>query len=319
MTGKTKLLLCITAIAVIGCLLVGCTANSGSSKAMIRNLGYDVPGGQSYSIDQMLETKNIDKLSLTILDTNIPTAKLSDDGKNIYAGDTSGYIHLGILKNGKSVGESDGFYLFVALSEAEQEEVEDNSGEAFSVIDKYLHDVFFTEENNNEEGRGKFKVIYNTADSYGLEKDMTEKLFAEYVDKFKDAELQGVLGLYVQDPFEPTKENVAGSYHALYKTKDGGKLYLDISGKVNSDSSVSITVKEPARDGGGSQLYDTLLNAFPEYRTYTEIPPDGMDVKIGEEYMLYSRYLPYNETNDTNGLNLKTHSLSYSFVIHMDK
>ena len=317
--GKKAIIIIIAALAVIGCLVAVCLHFVSSGKVTIRDYGFDVPGGQSYSIDQMVESKNTGKLTLNILDTNIPTAKLSDDGKNIYAGDTSGYIHLGILKNGKSVGESDGFYLFVALSEAEQEEVEDNSGEAFSVIDKYLHDVFFTEENNNEEGRGKFKVIYNTADSYGLEKDMTEKLFAEYVDKFKDAELQGVLGLYVQDPFEPTKENVAGSYHALYKTKNGGKLYLDISGKVNSDSSVSITVKEPARDGGGSQLYDTLLNAFPEYRSYTEIPPDGMDVKIGEEYMLYSRYLPYNETNDANGLNLKTHSLSYSFVIHMDK
>ena len=322
MGKNVKLIIGIIVVVVVGCLAGICLHVVKSMKVSLPCLGFDVPGGQSYSVSEMVEAneKMYDRLSLEILDTNVPTAKLSDDKKEVYVGDTSGYVHLDILINGKSADkdETRDVYLFVSLSEDEQAEVIDNSRRVYSDVDKYLHDEFFSEENNTEDGRRLFSVKYNSEDASGLQKDMTESLFTEYIDSFDGALLQGIVAGYDQNPFEPKLANTAYLYHALYKTKDGKHLYLDITGKPENGSLDIVQVTVPAPDDGGNYLYDILTNAFSLFKPSTEIPRNHSDILIGNDFMLYSQEID-SVVNQQDGVDyVSLHSLRYAFCIPID-
>ncbi len=319
-------LLIILAISAVICF-VGVYGYTGNvPKLTLKTKAFDMPGGVTCIASEMVDVKcrGDYELRINILDTNIPTAKVTEDSSAVYTGDTSGFIHVEILGIGKRSegGHPVDAYIFAGADEEEQVGIIDNSNQACLMIDSYLHDEFFTEKNNTEEGRSRFDVIYNTKDAYGEKKEMTEELFAEYVKKFEGAELIGALGYYYQDPYGENKDLTANKYLLLYKTEKSGKLYLTVSGfggGATADEKIkNMHVMEDAPDGGGSYLYDIEKSNIESAEKRNSISDSRHQSKLGEKFNMYVEDLSqerYESWEDNKDKLIEGHLLYYVFEL----
>ena len=325
MKKAIKILLAIIAVIALICGMGVYRYTSNVPKLSLHNVVYDLLGSSTYSASDMVDVKCRGgyKLMMYIMDTNISTAKLSDDKSSIYTGDTSGYIHVSIVGVGdhSEGGKSVEAYLFISLNAEEQSELIENSTESFRAMDKYIREEFFTEENNTPYARQQFISCYNTDDAYGLHKDMTEELFAQYVEKFQSSELVGVIaGYYYNQLYEPSY--YATRYYALYKTSSGESLYFNVGGNLEPAEDgmrcTDIHIIEEAPDSGGSHVYDVLLNIINNASSSElDITKPYTQVKIGNDFTLIvddETYESYEARGKADYV-FNEHNVDYNFIL----
>ncbi len=331
MKGKKVFLVVISVIAVIAvvCFIGVYRYTSNVPKLTLKNKIFDVPGGISYEASDMVdvECRGDYELRIFIIDTNIPTAEVAEDKTSVYAGDTSGYIHVEISGVGKRSegGHPVEAYLFVGFNESEQVELKNNSNNSCLMIDSYLHNEFFTEENNTEEGRSRFDVIYNTDNSYGDRKEMTEALFSEYVKKLEGAELVGALGYYYQNVFSENQVPVANKYLLVYETEKGEMLHLTVSGYIDGNLSegegTDIYVMADAPDSSGLYLYEIEMNNIESAETRNTLSNPRLQSKVGEDINMYVEDVSeerFEQWQDYGENMLDRHMLYYVFKLTLD-
>ena len=280
------ILVIIASICFVG--VYGYTSNV--PKLTLKNKTVDVPSGITCIASEMVDVKcrGDYELRISILDTNIPTAEVTADKSSIYAGDTSGYVHIEIIGVGKKSegGHPVDAYIFVGINEAEQSEIRDNSNKACSMIDSYLHN--------------------------------------EYADKLEGAELIGAMGYYNQDVFNEHDDSVASKYLLVYRTKNSGKLYLTVSGFTYSYLSDGIgedlNVIEDTPDDGGSYLYDIEIRNIESAETRNNLNEFRHESKIGDGFNMYiedvseDRYESWEEDKDKL---IDLHTLYYVFIMEI--
>ena len=282
----------IAVIAVI-CFIGVYKYTSNVPKLTLKYKTFNAMCGSSCNLSDLVDVKCKGDYALQgyIMDTNISNASVKDEV--IYTGDTSRYIHLSIVGVGKRSegGKPVEAYIFVAFNDEEQEEIRQNAVETYAVIDKYLHEEFFTEANNTDLERSLFTSCYNTENEFGVARDMTEELFSEYIEKFNGAVLTGVIAFYGDEPFTHRDEKIPNTYYALYKTADGKDLYLTVSGTVDRDSNVSLRVKEEAPDSGGSRTYDVEKRSIEISAAGTDLTREYGSVKAGDGFIYYNNFV----------------------------
>ena len=108
----------------------------------------EVESGTTIGYDRLVDIECKGKYDVKLLiDSNIPTAKVNEDGKSIYSGDCSGYIHVIVLVTG-SVSESREaeLYLYVGLGKEERKEIIEESRNNIEDINSYLEENYFEKE-----------------------------------------------------------------------------------------------------------------------------------------------------------------------------
>ncbi|MBP5192200.1 MAG: hypothetical protein J6Z74_02540, partial [Eubacterium sp.] len=290
---------------------------------------FDVPSGIIYEASDMVDVKckGDYELRVSIIDTNIPTADVAADKASVYAGDTSGYIHVEISGVGKRSegGHPVEAYLFVGLNESEQAELINNSNKRCLMIDNYLRSEFFTEKNNTVERRNRFEVIYNTDNSFGDRKEMTEALFSEYVKKLEGAELVGVLGYYDQSVFSENDIPVSNKYLMVYKTEKGEMLHLTVSEYIDrnfsEEKAPDLHVMADAPDSSGLYLYEIEMRNIESADTRNTLSDPRLQSKVGEDINLYVEDVSeelYERWNVYGENMLDRHTLHYVFKLKAD-
>lgn len=108
----------------------------------------EVESGTTISYDQLVDIECEGKYSVKlVVDSNIPTAKVSEDGKSLYTGDSSGYIHVIVSATG-SVAESREaeVYIYVGPGKEERKAIIEESKKYLQDINSYLNENYFVKE-----------------------------------------------------------------------------------------------------------------------------------------------------------------------------
>lgn len=292
-----KIIISVILIAGVICTIGVYKYVSNVPKLSPKYKCFAVASGISCSIEEMVDvTCNGDYLlRASILDSNVPNASIAEDKKSIYTGDASGYIHIEILGIGTKSegGKPVDIYLLVGLNSDEQSRITEISVQNFKNLDRYLHEDFFTEENNTEFARSRFTSCYSTENAFGVQRDMTEELFSDYISEFKDAKLEGLVIMYNRNSLSASDATGYINYYALYKTTSGKKLYLTISSPENetfeNTENCFETILEEAPDSAGNRTYDVLENQVRNTDTSIMFDSEFPSIKIGDNFIISGR------------------------------
>ena len=264
-------------IIVVGLFAIICAAGvfsyvSNVPKVYPKFLIVDLKAGETVRYDELADFKCVGGYHayLAITDTNIPTAKLSEDKESIYVGDSRGYIHLSVIAIGDhSEGSSEEMYIFVSMSQEEAERLVTVSDELKGELDTYLHEEFFTETNNTEEGRFNLTVMGRDSEGFKI-LDNTEELFSKYIEKFDGATMEECIVSYQDFPYDNDIYNSRLTYYLAYKTKSGEMIHMEAgvafdnecieNGDTPEIDSVSVKIETP--DDADNYMTDVLKMIF---------------------------------------------------------
>lgn len=274
---KKSVTVVITILVIFGIIAIICVVGVAQyvlnvPKITPKFLTVNLSAGQTVRYDELADFKCVGGYhgELMISDTNIPTAKISDDRESIYVGDSRGYIHLDVVGIGDhSEGSSEEMYIFVSMSQEEAERVVTVSDDLKGELDTYLHEEFFTETNNTEEGRFNLTVMGRDSEGFKI-LDNTEELFSKYIEKFDGATMEECIVSYQDFPYDNDIYNSRLTYYLAYKTKSGEMIHMEAgvtfdnecieNGDTPEIDSVSVKIETP--DDADNYMTDVLKMIF---------------------------------------------------------
>ena len=274
---KNLLLICIAVVSFAAVIVLVCVGGVARyvlnvPKITPKFMTVNLEAGETVRYDELADFKCVGgyDVSLSIIDTNIPTAKISDDKESVYVGDSRGYIHLNVTETGDhSEGRSEDLYIFVSMNQEEAERFVNVSDELKSKLDTYLHEEFFTEKNNTEEGRYYLMVMSKDSEGFKILEN-TEELFSKYIEKFDGATMEECIVSYQDYPYDNDIYNSSLTYYLAYKTKSGEMIHMDAgvtfdnecieNGDTPEIDSVSVKIETP--DDADNYMTDVLKMIF---------------------------------------------------------
>ena len=145
---KVWLLIFLIPVVIVCTLVLGLYQYvSRIPKIKTKWLG-EVESGTNISYDQLVDIKCKGKYSVKLFaDSNIPTAKVSEDGKSLYTGDNSGYIRVTVLVAGSVAEARDTeVYIYVGPGKEERKAIIEESKKYLQDINSYLNENYFVKE-----------------------------------------------------------------------------------------------------------------------------------------------------------------------------
>ncbi len=232
---------------------------------------FDVESGRSYSLEELADVRCKGGYSgeMRILDTNISDAEIKKDSKDtLYAGSEAGYIHLAASGRGdhSEYGEETEFYVFTALSQAQQEDLAKKLSALFEQVDGNIRKEHLKDEN---------------------------------------AEVQYAAVTVCLSDYNADGKNMSPTFYSEYKLSDGGtqKLVTGTSAVTNGDK-ITLEGCESKTDtpmSDGLCTVDVMRNVFDncdKQAADNSIVQDYTWKKLG--YGLYAVFSP--ESYRENGL-----------------
>ena len=179
-----KLLLALALLAALGLGLGVYRYTSNVPKLTPNNWLQDVASDNTFSWNNLykIKCKGEYDVELSILDTNIPDAKITEDKSSVYVGRNSGYIHLLAVGHGRHSerGNESDIYLYTSYGADERPVITEKIKAASDAIDKAVHEQYFKGEEAELLRCAASLPAYNYPDKM-------EKIYPVYYTEYKNS------------------------------------------------------------------------------------------------------------------------------------